>query len=617
MSKDDPSQSVVQKSLYLWRTYLKSQKKALFIAVLAGGVAAASAGFGIPLIMEKVFPIVFGTKPLPDWIRGWLEARFSPDDLTELALWVTAASLPLIMLLKGVASYINVYFLSKAGLNVLEEMRMKVFSRLQQLPLSFHDKHKNGDLLSRLVYDTQFLQEGMLSVMNDLVIQPLTLLAAFGYLAYASWDSAQVPTFLANMLIAMACVPIVKKAGTLMLGRTGQMFAGIGDITATIQQNLSSQRDVRAFCLEEKEAETLRNQIKLFFSAMMRMVFWRQAITPGVEVVSALALAFSLYVGCSDGLTLEQFVAIAMALYYCYDPIKKLGVVHNQLKLNTLIMERINEVIYAEDKMPEPQNPATLGRARGEVAFNHVEFAYEPENPVLKRVDLVVPEGQIVALVGPSGSGKTTFINLICRFYDVVEGSVTIDGVDVRQIAKAELRDTVGLVSQHPVLFRMSIRENIRLGCQSASDEEVERAAQFAFVDEFALKEVEGYDRMIGEGGEGLSGGQRQRVSIARAFLKNAPIMILDEATASLDMTSEAKIQTSLESLTKGRTTFVIAHRFSTIRMAHRILVFDQGEIVADGSHSELYESSALYRDLYNKQMMKQQSGDQQSTVEV
>lgn len=617
MSPDDPSLSTTQKSLYLWRTYLRKQKKLLFFAVLAGGIAAASAGFGIPVIMEKVFPIVFGTKPMPEWIRVWLESRVSPEHFDALALWVTAASLPLIMLLKGSATYINVYLLSKAGLNVLEEMRTKVFSRLQRLPLSFHDKHKSGDLLSRLVHDTQYLQEGMLAVMNDLVIQPLTLLAAFGYLAYASWGNAQVPTFLLNMLIAMACVPIVKKAGTLMLKRTGKMFAGMGDITATIQENLASQRDIRAFCLEDKQAETLRGQIKLFFSMMMKMVLWRQAITPAIEIVSAFALAFSLYVGCSDGLTVEQFGAIAIALYYCYEPIKRLGVVHNTLRMNTLMMARINEVIYAEDRMPEPENPVALGRARGEVGFNHVEFAYDADNLVLKGIDLSVPAGQIVALVGPSGSGKTTFINLLCRFYDAGEGSVTIDGVDVRQIAKAELRDTVGLVSQHPVLFHMSIRENIRLGRQSASNDEVERAARLAFVDEFALKEADGYDRMIGEGGEGLSGGQRQRVSIARAFLKNAPIMILDEATASLDMTSEAKIQESLESLTEGKTTFVIAHRFSTIRMAHRILVFDQGRIVADGPHTSLYESSALYRDLYDKQMMKQLAAETEEQEET
>lgn len=604
MSPDDPSLSLAQKTLYLWRTYLSNQKKTLFWAVFAGGIAAASAGFGIPTIMKEVFPIVFGTEPLPDFLKQRLEGWFPGVDLNSLALWVTAAALPLIMLLKGAASYANIYLLSKAGLGVLESMRLRMFARLQELPLSFHDKRKKGDLLSRLIHDTQYLQEGMLTVMNDLVIQPLTLLAAAGYLVYASWGNDIVPALLMNMLIAMACVPIVKKIGTMMLKRTAQMFAGMGDITATIQENLSSQRDIRAFCLEERQAESLREQIKRFFSAMMRMTLLRQTITPAVEIVSAFALAFSLYVGCSKGLTLTEFSAIAMALYYCYDPIKRLGMVQNQLKLNSVMMTRINEVLYAEDKMPEPVHPVSIGRPAGQIVYDRVEFSYEEGTPVLRDLSLEVSAGQIVALVGPSGSGKTTFINLLCRFYDVDSGSVKIDGVDVRDIANAELRDSLGLVSQHPVLFHMSILENIRLGRQGASDDEVLRAGHLAFVDEFVSQDSEGYNRMIGEGGEGLSGGQRQRVSIARAFLKNAPIMILDEATASLDMASEARIQESLDKLTKGRTTFVIAHRFSTIRMAHRILVFDQGRIVADGNHEGLYESSALYRDLYDKQIM-------------
>ncbi len=604
MSPDDPSLSLAQKTLYLWRTYLSNQKKTLFWAVFAGGIAAASAGFGIPTIMKEVFPIVFGTEPLPDFLKQRLEGWFPGVDLNSLALWVTAAALPLIMLLKGAASYANIYLLSKAGLGVLESMRLRMFARLQELPLSFHDKRKKGDLLSRLIHDTQYLQEGMLTVMNDLVIQPLTLLAAAGYLVYASWGNDIVPALLMNMLIAMACVPIVKKIGTMMLKRTAQMFAGMGDITATIQENLSSQRDIRAFCLEERQAESLREQIKRFFSAMMRMTLLRQTITPAVEIVSAFALAFSLYVGCSKGLTLTEFSAIAMALYYCYDPIKRLGMVQNQLKLNSVMMTRINEVLYAEDKMPEPVHPVSIGRPAGQIVYDRVEFSYEEGTPVLRDLSLEVSAGQIVALVGPSGSGKTTFINLLCRFYDVDSGSVKIDGVDVRDIANAELHDSLGLVSQHPVLFHMSILENIRLGRQGASDDEVLRAGHLAFVDEFVSQDSEGYNRMIGEGGEGLSGGQRQRVSIARAFLKNAPIMILDEATASLDMASEARIQESLDKLTKGRTTFVIAHRFSTIRMAHRILVFDQGRIVADGNHEGLYESSALYRDLYDKQIM-------------
>ncbi|MBR5186191.1 MAG: ATP-binding cassette domain-containing protein, partial [Akkermansia sp.] len=230
-------------------------------------------------------------------------------------------------------------------------------------------------------------------------------------------------------------------------------------------------------------------------------------------------------------------------------------------------------------------------------------FGYNDEKTVLKDISVHVPAGQIVALVGPSGSGKTTFINLICRFYDPNQGCVKIDGVDVRQISRADRTSSIGLVSQFAALFRDTILENIRIGKPGASDEAVKQAARQARVDEFAEALPEGYDLMLGEGGSGLSGGQLQRVSIARAFLKNAPVLILDEATSALDMKSEAAIQAELEELAKGHTTFVIAHRFSTIRMAQRILVFEEGRIIADGTHAELYESCVLYRSLYDEQV--------------
>lgn len=604
MDHPDSSNSASKRALYLWRTYLKEHKKTLFWAIVAGAISAACAGMGIPVIIEKVFPIVFGEKPLPEPIKTWAENNFSPESIRGITLWGTAALLPLAMMVKGAASFLNVYYMSKVGLKVLEKLRLSIFKRLQELPLSFHEKHKKGDLLSRMLHDAQYLQDNMLNMLNDLVIQPLTLLAAFCYLLYASLaESSQVSSFLLNMLLAMACVPIVKKCGNLMFKRAGKAFSGIGEITSTIQENLASQRDVRAFNLEKYQTSKLKEQIELLLRTMMRMTAWRQTITPAIEIVSALALAFSLYVGRTKGISLIQFTAIATALYYCYEPIKKIGVVHNMFKLTEIILKRVNDVIYAKDKLPEPENPIPLGNVNGKITYDHVTFSYDRQNDVLKDINLEIKPGEIVALVGPSGSGKTTFINLLSRFYDVGSGSIKIDDIDIRDIANNELRESIALISQHPVLFRGTILENIRIGKPEASDEEVIAMARMASVDEFVESFPEGYGRRVGESGEGLSGGQRQRVSIARAFLKNAPILILDEATASLDMTSEAKIQASLQALLHGRTAFIIAHRFSTIRMATRILVFEEGKIIAEGTHEDLYNSSALYRELYDKQI--------------
>lgn len=603
MAKPPSPLAHTNKLRYLWHTYLRHQKRLLVPAIILGGISALCAGIGLPTIVQKVFPIVFGEAPLPDFLLDRLKVNHTPEQIASITLWSAAALLPLLMLVKGIAQYLNTYILSKAGLRILEQMRMRVFQKLQELPLSFHEKFKRGDLLNRLLTETQQTQELLLNILNDLVIQPMILLGAFAYLLFASWGSSHVPTLLVNMLLVAACVPIIKKIGTFILKRTSRMFAGLANITVVIEESLAAQRDIRAFCLEERQNDTLKAETKEFYSASMRMVVCRQAITPAVEIASAFALAYALYVGSSHGITTLQFAAIGTALYYIYDALKRLGTVHNLYTMMSGLMNRLNEIIYAEDKMPEPVHPIPLGRARGQVTFDHVTFSYDEVNPVLHDICIDVSPGEVVALVGHSGSGKTTFINLLSRFYDVQQGAVKIDCIDVRDISNDELRDAVGLVSQHPVLFRGTIMDNIRLGRRTAEDEEVMRAGKLAYLDDFVTQDPAGYDRMIGEGGEGLSGGQRQRVSIARAFLKNPPILILDEATASLDMSSEEKIQASLSTLTSDRTTFIIAHRFSTIRLASRILVFDQGRIIGDGTHEELYANSLVYRDLYNKQI--------------
>lgn len=575
----------------------------LLIAVLCGGLAAATAGFGLPMMMDKVFPIVFGEKPLPPLLQNWVSGHFTAEQIPVVTMWTAALAMPALMLFRGVFSFTNSYLISKVGLEVLEKLRLQVFSRLQELPLAYHDKRSRGDLMATTIYYTQMLQTSMLGITNDLVIQPLTLLAALGFLAWQACSSNEIGLLLLNLLLAGACIPATKKIGNRMLKRMKQMLSGLNDVASVVAQNLEAQRDVRAFCLEDQQTQLLRGKIRLFVNAIFKMQAWKQALTPIIEILSVVALSVSLYFGVRGGIELTQFTAIALALYYCYDPIKRLGNVYNTMQIATTMLGGIDAVLFSKDEMPEPSVPAKLEKIRGEIAFENVCFSYKRGVPVLKNISVSVPSGQIVALVGPSGSGKTTFINLVCRFYDPDTGTVKLDGVNLKDISRADRTRFVGLVSQSPVLFKGTIRENIRMGKPSASDAEVEAAGKLAAVDEFIYERKEGYDRAVGEGGEGLSGGQRQRVSVARAFLKNAPILVLDEATASLDMLSEEKIQNSLSELMLGRTTFIIAHRFSTIRRADRILVFEAGKIVADGSHEELYAKSALYKALYDKQV--------------
>lgn len=590
------------------RRYMKPQAGLIASGIFSGAVAAAAAGFGLPFMIQHVFPLVFGESEMPPMVQRWVQEMMPETYRDDAILWIAALIIPFVMTLRGVATYLNAFLLTKAGMRALSALRGDLFARLQWLSFSYHDRNSRGSVMTMVIQYTQMVQQGMISVMNDLVIQPLTLVAAVAYLVYAAVSSNESAMLLGNLIISAACVPVVRMVGKRMVKQMRSALAGMNVITATVEETLSAQREVRAFNLEKHQSDLLCRHIQHFNNMLIRMAAWRQSVTPAVEMVCALALAYSLYRGCSDGLTLEQFTAIATAFYFCYDPIKRLGAVFNQAQLMQVAVAGIEEVLYAKDETPEPENPVVLsGAVKGDVSFEHVNFEYVKGNPVLKDINVSVPAGQIVGLVGPSGSGKTTFINLICRFYDPVSGAIRIDGVDVKDITREDRTRNIGLVSQFSALFHDSVFENIRLGRPGASDAEVKAAAEMARVDEFAESLPGGYGYMMGESGSGLSGGQRQRVSIARAFLKNAPVLILDEATSALDMLSEAAIQDALDELTRGHTTFIIAHRFSTLRMAQRILVFESGRIIADGSHRELYENCVLYRCLYDEQVRQEQ----------
>ncbi|MBQ4614915.1 MAG: ABC transporter ATP-binding protein [Akkermansia sp.] len=597
------------------KKYIGPEKGLVMMGILSGVVAAAAAGFGLPFMLQHVFPVVFGESPAPEWLQQWMREYVAPEHLENAVLWGAAMLIPFIMFVRGMATYFNSYLLTWAGMNILTRLRTELFARLQWLSFSFHDRRTRGDLMTSVIQFTQNLQQQMVFVLNDLVIQPLTLVAAVAYLVYAAMTSDESAMLLGNLIISAACVPLVRLVGKRMLKQMRKALSGMNVITATVEESFAAQREVRAFNLEKQREEMLQKHIRGFNGALIRVAAWQQALSPAVECVCAVALAYSLYRGCGSGLTLEQFTAIATAFYFCYDPVKRLGSVANQVQMMGLVIENLNSILNAKDETPEPVEPVALpAKIDGRVDFENVTFGYSSAKTVLKNINVSVPAGQIVALVGPSGSGKTTFINLICRFYDAQKGSVKIDGVDVRKLAREDRTRVIGLVSQFSALFRDTIRENIRVGRAGASNAEVEAAGRQACVDEFVQSHPDGYERVLAEGGTGISGGQKQRVSIARAFLKNAPILILDEATSALDMKSEAVIQKSLDKLAEGHTTFIIAHRFSTIRMAQRILVFEEGRIVADGSHDELYNSCVLYKSLYDEQVKQAQEGKETPT---
>ena len=581
--------------------HLRAVKGPFLIGVLAGLVYSAASGAGLPLMTKLVFPVLFneGGKggAYEQWLAGWL-GQIPRDRL----LLITCLWIPFIFIIRGVAGYANTYLIQYSGLRVLEAIRTDLFVKLQSLPLSFFRKNRAGDLLARLMTDTEILRQVVAQASNDLIKQPGTLLFAIGTLVYLSIEDRSFFIALIALVSVPLCVGVIRSAGKRLAARARALQARSGDLTATLTESLQSPLEIRAYNLQERQIAHFRSQVRHLLRLSLKVVKYRQAISPAVEMVAAGGFATALYIGVRNEMSLNDFLTLGTALYMSYEPVKKLGAIHSLFRQGDAAVERMEFILHQPDSLPDPPAPVAMASPRSAIRFENVSFAYADET-VLDGIDLEIGTGQVVALVGPSGAGKSTFASLIPRFYDPKAGRVTVDGTDLRNFTKADLRRHIAVVPQMPSLFAGSIAENIRIGRLDASDEEVADAARRAHADEFIRNLPQGYQTEVGERGDQLSGGQRQRIAIARAFLRDAPILILDEATSALDSESEAMVQQALAELVKGRTTFIIAHRFSTITIADRILVFQSGRIVADGSHEQLRESDPTYRSMLGGQL--------------
>jgi len=566
--------------------YLKMVRGPLATAIFCGVLYGVSSGAGLPALVQYVFPAIFSHKA---------------DGLSLGAVALIASCIPLVFLVRAVSGYLNSYFIQLSGVRILEAMRLDYFRKLQVLPLSFLQRKASGDLLSRGMADTQQLQFTLTLLANDGIKQPMTLAAAIGFLVRQAFTTDG----LLLVLVCLAIVPLsvlpVRYVGRKVLHRAHQLQAHLGSLTGVFSENLAAAREVRAFGLERRETDRFAAGTRSLVTAQMKIAKYAQALTPAIEVLSAVGIAATLVFAFGTGVTLETFLAVVTALYMSYEPVKKIGALNNELKRGTAALDRLEAVLHEPVTITDPAQPATVGRLRGDISFSSVTFAYDSA-PVLRDVTVAIPAGTVCALVGPSGAGKTTFVNLVPRFYEAAAGAVTIDGLDVRAMRLADLRRNIALVSQDPVLFNDTIYNNLLLGLPDATRDDVMAAATDAHADEFIRGFAQGYDTMVGERGALVSGGQKQRLALARAFLRNAPILILDEATNALDADGEAAIQAALKKLMVNKTVLIIAHRFSTIRDATLILVFDQGRIVAEGNHASLYAGNALYRSLYDRQ---------------
>ncbi len=574
----------------------------LFVAVIFTGLLAAStSGMGIPLMVKFIFPLVFAGNETPEALQYIPSlAKLDHNSLLMLA----CGTIPLMFIIRGVSMWFNAVLVSLLGLRVLETLRMDVFNRIQELPMAFLESRRKGDLISRIVTDTGNVQNILTQVSNDLVKQPFTCLCAVTAFIWMLFSKGQGLLFFANLVfIGLAAWPIIA-FGRRVAANARRAQVGLGELNSVLQQNLETQREVRAYAMEHRQIRDFDQASGTYCRNSVKLVKYQRALIPVMELTTSLALAFLMVRGHSCGMTLTDFLAMAAALFFAFDSLKRAGTAFNRFNEAQGSLERLDEVLREPNTMPDPEHPLQMPkRVTGDIRFRNVSFAYtEGGQQALRNVDVHIPAGQIVGLVGPSGAGKTTFASLIPRFYDACSGSVEIDGFDVRSVTMHDLREQMALVGQQALLFSGTIAENIGLGRLTATREEIEKAADSAAVTPFLAAQAQGMDTKLGDGGAGISGGQRQRVAIARAFVKDAPILILDEATASLDAESERDIQQELDKLAQGRTTLIVAHRFSTLRNAHRILVFDHGRIIGDGPHEELYATCPLYKELYDRQ---------------
>jgi len=534
--------------------------------------------------------ITFAPKPI-------VTSRLTTWQLALIALW-----LPGVFILRGVAGYLNSYLIQLVGTRVLEALRLDFFSKLQILPLSFFQKNSTGDLLSRGMSDANQLQVTLTTVANEIIKSPATLIGAIGFLIYQAYGTQGVSLVLVTLGIVPLSVLPIRYIGKKLIKRASHIQRELGAVTDRFAENLSAAKEVRAYSLEVKEIARFRGVSQALIHVQLKFVKYEKMLTPLIEIISAAGISVTLIYAYKVHLSLTTFMTIVTALYACYEPIKKLGSLNNEVKRGLGALDRIEEVLNAPVLIIDEPGAIAISKATGALTFDHVSFAYDPQEPVLRDVSIKIPAGTVCALVGPSGAGKSTFANLVPRFFDPVGGGVLLDGYDLRKVRLAHLRRQIAIVSQDPVLFNDTIYNNLLISRPEASADEVHAAAKAAFAHEFIQSFPQGYDTIVGERGARLSGGQKQRLALARAFLRNAPVLILDEATSALDSESEAAIQNALQQLVIGKTVLIIAHRFSTIRDATMILVFDEGRIVASGSHTELYASSTLYKRLYDRQ---------------
>jgi len=583
----------------LIRELVRPYRGSLLVILLAMLVETAMS-LATPWPLKIIIDNVVGHHKMAPWLADLLHPWMDGHHQMHIAA-LAAVAYVVIALLSALATYVDNYYTESVGQYVAHDLRLRTFHHLQRLSLGYYNTHQTGTLLSTITTDIQTIQGFASSSTLNILVDLLTIVCMLVLMFWLNWDFTLIAIGVTPFLLLFVSrfKKAVKKA-------THEVRKEQADIVAVVQQALESMQAVKAFNREELEQEELRGVSHATVDAALKARSIKALLSPVVTVTVAVCTAIVLWRG--SYLILGGVMTVgALTVYLAYlskffKPVKDLATTTNAIAQAAVGVDRIRAILDTDTVIPQKSTATDAPPLRGEVVFEHVAFAYDVQNPVLTDVSFTIKPGQLVGVVGPTGSGKSTVVSMLPRFYDPTNGTVRIDGYDVRDFTLKSLREQIGYVLQDTVLFHGTIAENIAFGRPGASREEIIRAAELANAHEFIAKMAQGYDTVVGERGSTLSGGQRQRIGIARVMVRNNPILLLDEPTAALDTESEKLVIEALERLMKGRTVITIAHRLTTIRDADQIIVIAGGVVAESGTHEELIQKNGIYAQLHRTQ---------------